>query len=167
MIKIFLLLQLFRKYLTFCGIGIQNAQLFEMSVREFKRNQVSYIGYYIKRKNNYFLLDLIYYFLSRFLPFSQFLLNLAQQIFEEQNNLERLITKILREAGEMTSARQCCLYLLEGCMAVRLITFNHFPASRRSRLPRNLHYVVILIISYVNFIILYVDNIYNASFASN
>ncbi|KAK0041345.1 cGMP-specific 3 5-cyclic phosphodiesterase isoform X3 [Biomphalaria pfeifferi] len=31
---------LFRKYLTFCGIGITNAQLFEMSVNEFKRNQL-------------------------------------------------------------------------------------------------------------------------------
>ncbi|KAL8567859.1 hypothetical protein ACOMHN_058981 [Nucella lapillus] len=31
---------LFRKYLIFCGIGITNAQLFEMSVNEFKRNQV-------------------------------------------------------------------------------------------------------------------------------
>ncbi|CAL1528489.1 unnamed protein product, partial [Lymnaea stagnalis] len=33
--------QLFRKYLTFCGIGITNAQLFEMSVNEFKRNQIT------------------------------------------------------------------------------------------------------------------------------
>ncbi|XP_055949647.1 cGMP-specific 3',5'-cyclic phosphodiesterase-like isoform X3 [Argiope bruennichi] len=32
--------EVFRKYLTFCGIGVQNAQLFEMSVREFKRNQL-------------------------------------------------------------------------------------------------------------------------------
>ncbi|XP_076439522.1 cGMP-specific 3',5'-cyclic phosphodiesterase-like isoform X2 [Babylonia areolata] len=31
---------LFRKYLIFCGIGITNAQLFEMSVNEFKRNQL-------------------------------------------------------------------------------------------------------------------------------
>ncbi|XP_074599710.1 cGMP-specific 3',5'-cyclic phosphodiesterase-like isoform X2 [Brevipalpus obovatus] len=32
--------QVFQKYLTFCGIGIQNAQLFELSVQEFKRNQL-------------------------------------------------------------------------------------------------------------------------------
>ncbi|CAM1317755.1 Uncharacterised protein g6831 [Pycnogonum litorale] len=32
--------QVFEKYLTFCGIGIQNAQLFELSVTEFKRNQL-------------------------------------------------------------------------------------------------------------------------------
>lgn len=30
----------FRRYLTFCGIGIQNAQLFEMSVLEYQRNQI-------------------------------------------------------------------------------------------------------------------------------
>lgn len=32
--------EVFRRYLTFCGIGIQNAQLFEVSVLEYKRNQV-------------------------------------------------------------------------------------------------------------------------------
>ena len=37
--------QVFQRYLTFCGIGIQNAQLFDMSVREYKRNQVSISSY--------------------------------------------------------------------------------------------------------------------------
>ncbi|XP_014667956.1 PREDICTED: cGMP-specific 3',5'-cyclic phosphodiesterase-like [Priapulus caudatus] len=32
--------KIFRTYLTFCGIGIQNAQLFDMSVREYKRNRL-------------------------------------------------------------------------------------------------------------------------------
>ncbi|XP_071828467.1 cGMP-specific 3',5'-cyclic phosphodiesterase-like isoform X3 [Apostichopus japonicus] len=32
--------EVFRNYLTFCGIGIMNAQLFEMSVTEYKRNQM-------------------------------------------------------------------------------------------------------------------------------
>ncbi|KXJ28648.1 cGMP-specific 3',5'-cyclic phosphodiesterase [Exaiptasia diaphana] len=32
--------EVFRNYLTFCGIGITNAQLFEISVQEYKRNQV-------------------------------------------------------------------------------------------------------------------------------
>ncbi|XP_025093167.1 cGMP-specific 3',5'-cyclic phosphodiesterase-like isoform X7 [Pomacea canaliculata] len=32
--------EVFRKYLIFCGIGITNAQLFEMSVNEFKRNKL-------------------------------------------------------------------------------------------------------------------------------
>ena len=33
--------QVFRKYLMFCGIGLTNAQLFELSVQEYKRNRVS------------------------------------------------------------------------------------------------------------------------------
>jgi len=33
--------QIFQRYLTFCAIGIQNAQLFEKSIQEFQRNQVS------------------------------------------------------------------------------------------------------------------------------
>lgn len=32
--------EVFQRYLTFCGIGIQNAQLFEVSVMEYRRNQV-------------------------------------------------------------------------------------------------------------------------------
>lgn len=35
--------KVFKKYLSFCAIGIQNAQLFEMSVLEYKRNQVNTI----------------------------------------------------------------------------------------------------------------------------
>ena len=32
--------QVFERYLKFCGIGIQNAQLFEVSILEYKKNQV-------------------------------------------------------------------------------------------------------------------------------
>lgn len=35
--------EVFERYLTFCGIGIQNAQLFEVSVLEYRRNQVNTI----------------------------------------------------------------------------------------------------------------------------
>lgn len=34
-------IEIFHRYLTFCGIGIQNAQLFEVSVLEYRRNQAS------------------------------------------------------------------------------------------------------------------------------
>ena len=37
----FAFFQVFERYLTFCGIGIQNAQLFEVSILEYKKNQVS------------------------------------------------------------------------------------------------------------------------------
>ncbi|XP_035665682.1 cGMP-specific 3',5'-cyclic phosphodiesterase-like isoform X2 [Branchiostoma floridae] len=32
--------EVFRNYLTFCGISIANAQMFEMSITEYKRNQI-------------------------------------------------------------------------------------------------------------------------------
>ncbi|XP_066586223.1 cGMP-specific 3',5'-cyclic phosphodiesterase [Prorops nasuta] len=73
--------EVFQRYLTFCGIGIQNAQLFELSVQEYKRNQI--------------------------------LLNLARNIFEEQNNLECLVTKIMREAKELLKCERCSVYLLD------------------------------------------------------
>ncbi|KAI4504702.1 hypothetical protein M0802_000252 [Mischocyttarus mexicanus] len=62
--------EVFKRYLTFCGIGIQNAQLFELSVQEYRRNQI--------------------------------LLNLARNIFEEQNNLECLghLEKIVERPGK-------------------------------------------------------------------
>ncbi|PSN49010.1 cGMP-specific 3', partial [Blattella germanica] len=42
--------EVFQRYLTFCGIGIQNAQLFEMSVLEFRRNQ-SHLEKILERPN--------------------------------------------------------------------------------------------------------------------
>ncbi|KAJ8687827.1 hypothetical protein QAD02_023621 [Eretmocerus hayati] len=73
--------EIFQRYLTFCGIGIQNAQLFELSVLEYRRNQI--------------------------------LLNLARNIFEEQNNLECLVTKIMTEAKELLKCERCIVYLLD------------------------------------------------------
>ncbi|XP_016845870.1 cGMP-specific 3',5'-cyclic phosphodiesterase isoform X1 [Nasonia vitripennis] len=73
--------EVFQRYLTFCGIGIQNAQLFELSVLEYRRNQI--------------------------------LLNLARSIFEEQNNLECLVTKIMTEAKELLKCERCAVYLLD------------------------------------------------------
>ncbi|XP_018336925.1 cGMP-specific 3',5'-cyclic phosphodiesterase isoform X2 [Agrilus planipennis] len=73
--------EVFQRYLTFCGIGIQNAQLFEVSVMEYRRNQI--------------------------------LLNLARSIFEEQNNLECLVTKIMREAQDLLKCDRCAVYLLD------------------------------------------------------
>lgn len=73
--------EIFRRYLTFCGIGITNAQLFEMSIQEYRRNQI--------------------------------LLNLARNIFEEQNNLECLVTKIMTEATELLKCERCAVYLLD------------------------------------------------------
>lgn len=81
--------EVFRRYLTFCGIGIQNAQLFESSVLEYKRNQI--------------------------------LLALARSIFEEQSNLECLVTKIMTEARELLKCERCAVFILDTdhCESVR------------------------------------------------
>jgi cGMP-specific 3',5'-cyclic phosphodiesterase, invertebrate len=79
--------------------GIQNAQLFESSVLEYKRNQI--------------------------------LLNLARSIFEEQNNLECLVTKIMKEARDLLKCERCAVFLvdLECCEAVKAIKSNSLSLS--------------------------------------
>lgn len=74
--------------------GIQNAQLFENSVLEYKRNQI--------------------------------LLNLARSIFEEQNNLECLVTKIMKEARDLLKCEKCAVFLvdLECCEAVMIVSLS-------------------------------------------
>lgn len=44
---------------------------------------------------------------------NQILLNLARNIFEEQNNLECLVTKIMTEAKELLKCERCAVYLLD------------------------------------------------------
>ncbi|XP_060580417.1 cGMP-specific 3',5'-cyclic phosphodiesterase-like isoform X2 [Ruditapes philippinarum] len=73
--------EMFRKYLMFCGIGIMNAQLFEMSVQEYQRNKL--------------------------------LLNLARGVFEEQQNLEKLVQKIMLDAQELLQCERCSVYLID------------------------------------------------------
>ncbi|WAR21563.1 PDE6-like protein [Mya arenaria] len=73
--------EVFRKYLMFCGIGITNAQLFEMSVQEYKRNKL--------------------------------LLNLARGVFVEQQNLEKLIEKIMLDAQDLLQCERCSVYLVD------------------------------------------------------
>lgn len=81
--------------------GIQNAQLFENSVLEYKRNQI--------------------------------LLNLARSIFEEQNNLECLVKKIMREARDLLKCERCAVFLvdLECCEAVSGRHHNEFFGQSR------------------------------------
>ena len=52
-----------------------------------------------------------------FIFFFQILLHLARSIFEEQSNLECLVTKIMREARDLLKCERCAVYLLdlEGC----------------------------------------------------
>jgi cGMP-specific 3',5'-cyclic phosphodiesterase len=106
--------EVFKRYLTFCGIGIQNAQLFETSVLEYKRNQI--------------------------------LLNLARSIFEEQTNLECLVTKIMMEARELLKCERCAVFLMdqECCESVSILSTLNFikfinSSIFQSHLQRLLH----------------------------
>lgn len=56
---------------------------------------------------------------------NQILLNLARSIFEEQNNLECLVTKILTEARELLKCKRCAVFLLDldCCESVNLFDF--------------------------------------------
>ncbi|VVC90283.1 unnamed protein product, partial [Leptidea sinapis] len=94
--------EVFRRYLTFCGIGIQNAQLFESSVLEYKRNQI--------------------------------LLALARSIFEEQSNLECLVTKIMTEARELLKCERCAVFILDTdhCESSHLERIVQRPGGQRS-----------------------------------
>ncbi|XP_062561405.1 cGMP-specific 3',5'-cyclic phosphodiesterase isoform X3 [Armigeres subalbatus] len=101
-------IEIFRRYLTFCGIGIQNAQLFEMSVQEYRRNQI--------------------------------LLNLARNIFAEQNNLECLVTKIMTEARELLKCERCAVFLLDldCCEASACLDLEHNRYRFKNHLERML-----------------------------
>ena len=50
----------------------------------------------------------------------QILLNLARSIFEEQNNLQCLVTRIMTEARDLLKCERCAVFLLdtECCEAV-------------------------------------------------
>lgn len=43
----------------------------------------------------------------------QILLNLARSIFEEQNNLECLVTKIMTEARDLLKCERCAVFLVD------------------------------------------------------
>ncbi|XP_053406737.1 cGMP-specific 3',5'-cyclic phosphodiesterase-like isoform X2 [Mercenaria mercenaria] len=87
--------EVFRKYLMFCGIGITNAQLFELSVQEYKRNKL--------------------------------LLNLARGVFEEQQNLENLVQKIMLDAQELLQCERCSVYLIDDTIdSPHYVSVRHF-----------------------------------------
>lgn len=62
---------------------------------------------------------------------NQILLNLARSIFEEQNNLECLVTKILTEARELLKCKRCAVFLLDldCCESVRILIVVDFVLS--------------------------------------
>ncbi|CAF0957449.1 unnamed protein product [Rotaria sordida] len=87
-------INVFRNYLTFCGLGLSNAQLFELSIQEYKKNQL--------------------------------LLNLARNLFREQNDLERLVHKITTESQGLMQCARCCVYILDRSIISNKLEDIHF-----------------------------------------
>ncbi|CAF0715412.1 unnamed protein product [Adineta steineri] len=87
-------INVFRNYLTFCGLGLSNAQLFELSIQEYKKNQL--------------------------------LLNLARNLFREQNDLERLVHKITTESQGLMQCARCCVYILDRSTTSKKTEDIHF-----------------------------------------
>lgn len=71
---------------------------------------------------------------------NQILLNLARSIFEEQNNLECLVTKIMKEARDLLKCERCAVFLvdLECCEAVIMKKNVHFHTQFLSKLQSHL-----------------------------
>lgn len=73
---------------------------------------------------------------------NQILLNLARSIFEEQNNLECLVTKIMKEARDLLKCERCAVFLvdLECCEAVivKIMFRRHFHTQFLSQLQSHL-----------------------------
>ncbi|CAF0917597.1 unnamed protein product [Adineta ricciae] len=87
-------INVFRNYLTFCGLGLSNAQLFELSIQEYKKNQL--------------------------------LLNLARNLFREQDDLERLVHKITTESQGLMQCARCCVYILDRPATSNKVEDIHF-----------------------------------------
>ncbi|XP_076074511.1 dual 3',5'-cyclic-AMP and -GMP phosphodiesterase 11-like isoform X5 [Mytilus galloprovincialis] len=82
--------KVFGSYLAFCGIGLKNAQLYEKSLLENRRNQ----------ENNGVQYTLV-------------LLDLARVIFEEQSNVANLIYKIMMHTQSLLQCARCQVMLID------------------------------------------------------
>ncbi|CAF1153388.1 unnamed protein product [Rotaria sordida] len=111
-------INVFRNYLTFCGLGLSNAQLFELSIQEYKKNQPTNMSSNteIKNKTEDFSL------LIRL----KLLLNLARNLFREQNDLERLVHKITTESQGLMQCARCCVYILDRSIISNKLEDIHF-----------------------------------------
>lgn len=106
--------EVFKRYLTFCGIGI-HVHIFTFTP-SILMDTPSYTHSRLAGIQNAQLFENSVLEYQR----NQILLNLARSIFEEQNNLECLVTKIMREARDLLKCERCAVFLvdLECCEAV-------------------------------------------------
>lgn len=65
---------------------------------------------------------------------NQILLNLARSIFEQQNNLQCLVTKIMEEARRLLKCERCAVFLLDldCCESVSITWLYCFIIKKKS-----------------------------------
>lgn len=106
--------KVFAGYLQFCGIGLRNAQLYEKSQLEVKRNQVK--NFWVKSQNIKMLKNAIKLrnekvqcwkvkTLKCFFKL-QVLLDLARMIFEEQSTIEHMVLRILTHTQSLIQCQR-------------------------------------------------------------
>ncbi|CAF2005291.1 unnamed protein product [Rotaria magnacalcarata] len=130
-------INVFRNYLTFCGLSLSNAQLFELSIQEYKKNQVrfsySFIGNKIYDNGQLQATNILSNSETQrntedlsLLVRLKLLLNLARNLFREQNDLERLVHKITTESQGLMQCARCCVYILDWPVTSNKLEDIHF-----------------------------------------
>lgn len=109
----FLLKQDFSAYLAFSGIVLHNAQLYETSQLENKRNQVSVVRHSSPAGSAGSVLKQCVCVGVRIRVRLQVLLDLATLIFEEQQCLEVLLRKIAGTILSFMQAQACTVFIAD------------------------------------------------------
>ncbi|KAJ0065999.1 hypothetical protein NL108_001220 [Boleophthalmus pectinirostris] len=94
-------------YLPFCGISISNAKLFSESRKEYERSRVS------ERISSHSSVTDLYYCTVVLPSVPQALLEVVNDLFEEQTDLEKIVRKIMQRALTLLQCERCSVLLLE------------------------------------------------------
>lgn len=97
--------QVFSTYMTFCAIGLINAQLFEQSFTHSQRLQVSVL--------------VITVVIAALL---QILLELTRKLFEDNTSLEEMIKCIMSEALKLIPCEKCVVLVVDN----KVITIDNY-----------------------------------------
>ncbi|KAJ0000326.1 hypothetical protein NQD34_012168, partial [Periophthalmus magnuspinnatus] len=94
-------------YLPFCGISISNAKLFSESRKEYERSRVS------ECISCHSSVPCLYYGTVVMPSVPQALLEVVNDLFEEQTDLEKIVRKIMQRALTLLQCERCSVLLLE------------------------------------------------------
>lgn len=98
--------QVLQMYLPFCGISISNAKLFSESRKEYERSRVRGGSRTLSQQNRR-----RFWNVPSWSP--QALLEVVNDLFEEQTDLEKIVRKIMQRALTLLQCERCSVLLLE------------------------------------------------------